>query len=122
MLVVAYISTAYTFSVAAASFIVLWRHRRSQSAIKVARISHNITSGKEMISGSRFLFQNYELWYWELVERSRKVILKSGLTLVGQETRSYIGLALVIAGMYGIVFSWIKPINDVMESKLMQPP
>ena len=50
---------------------------------------------------------------------SRKVILTSVLVLVGQESRSYIGLAWVIAGMYGVLFSWIKPIQDGVENRLM---
>ncbi|KAL9967739.1 hypothetical protein ACROYT_G026031 [Oculina patagonica] len=75
----------------------------------------------EMISGLRFLFENYkhDSWYWELVEVSRKVILTSGIILVGHESRSYIGLAWVIAGMYGMLFSWIKPIGDLAENRLM---
>ena len=50
---------------------------------------------------------------------SRKVILTSGLILVGQESRSYIGLAWVIAGIYGVVFSFVSPIQDVVENRLM---
>ena len=50
---------------------------------------------------------------------SRKVIITSGLILVGQETRSYIGLAWVVGGMYGVLFAWIKPIQDVFENRLM---
>ena len=50
---------------------------------------------------------------------SRKVIVTSGLILVGQETRSYIGLALVVAGMYGVVFAWIHPMQDAFENRLM---
>ena len=121
MLVVAYISIVYIFALPAASFIALWRQRRAESATENARMSQDIASSKEMISGLRFLFENYKAhsWYWELVEMTRKVVLTSGLILVGQETRSYIGLALVIAGMYGIAFSWIKPIQDAMENKLM---
>ena len=74
-----------------------------------------------MITGMRFLFENYKprSWYWELVEMSRKVILTSGLILVGQDSRSYIGLALVIAGMYGILFCWIRPIQDEFDNRLM---
>ena len=74
-----------------------------------------------MITGMRFLFENYkpDSWFWELVEMSRKVILTSGLILVGQESRSYIGLALVIAGMYGILFCWIRPIQDEFGNGLM---
>ena len=50
---------------------------------------------------------------------SRKVTLTFGLILVGQESRSYIGLALVIAGMYGILFCWIRTIQDEFENMLM---
>jgi len=50
---------------------------------------------------------------------SRKVIVTSLLILVGQETRSYIGLTLVIAGMYGTVFCWIHPLQDAFENRLL---
>ena len=78
-------------------------------------------SRKELITGLRFLFENYKnrTWYWELVETSRKVVLTSGLILVGQENRSSIGLAWIIAGMYGILFSWNAPTQDVIENRLM---
>ncbi len=116
-LIVAYISTAYIVVLPASSFIALWRKRRAI----LATIDADAGAGMGMISGLRFLFENYEhrAWYWELVETSRKVILTSGLILVGQESRSYIGLAWVIAGMYGMLFSWIKPIRDVTENRLM---
>lgn len=38
---------------------------------------------------------------------------------MGQESRSYIGLALVIARMYGILFCWIRPIQEEFDNKLM---
>ena len=50
---------------------------------------------------------------------SRKVIVTSGLILVGQQTRSYIGLTLVIAGMYGTLFCWMQPLQDLSENRLM---
>lgn len=49
----------------------------------------------------------------------RKLILTSGLILVGQQSRSYIGLAWVVAGMYGVHFSSISPIQDVVENRMM---
>ena len=121
MLVVAYVNIVYIFALPVASFIAIWRQRRAQMVTGEARMLQDIASNKDIVSGLLFLFENYKAhsWYWELVEMTRKVILTSGLILVGQETRSYIGLALVIAGMYGIVFSWIKPIQDAMENKLM---
>ena len=117
-LIVAYISTAYVIALPVASFIVLWRHRRVILAIDNTRPAQQADSS---ITGLRFLFENYKprTWYWELVEMSRKVILTSGLILVGEESRSYIGLTLVIAGMYGMVFSWMKPIQDGFENKMM---
>ncbi|XP_078377181.1 uncharacterized protein LOC144660438 [Oculina patagonica] len=116
-LIIAYISTAYIVVLPASSFITLWRKRRAL----LTTIDADAGSGMEIMSGLRFLFENYKhrAWYWELVETSRKVILTSGLILVGQESRSYIGLAWVIAGMYGMLFSWIKPIQDVTENRLM---
>ena len=75
----------------------------------------------DIITGLHFLFENYKplSWYWELVEMSRKVVLASPLFIVGQESRSYIGLTLVIAGMYGMLFSWMRPMRDAFENRLM---
>ena len=117
LLIVAYISSAYILALPAASFVALWGHRREI----LTTTEGDGGCGTEKITGLRFLFENYKprLWYWELVEMSRKVILTSGLILVGQESRSYIGLAWVVAGMYGILFSWNKPIQDAFENKLM---
>ena len=117
-LIVAYISTAYIITLPVFSFIVLWRKRRAMVAADELYVPG---TDMELISGLRFLFENYEhrAWYWELVETSRKIILTSGLILVGEESRSYIGLAWVIAGMYGMLFSWIKPIANVAENRLM---
>lgn len=72
----------------------------------VSKIDNDGGFGMETIEGLRFLFENYksEAWYWELVEMSRKVVLTSGVILVGQESRSYIGLTWVVAGMFGVLF------------------
>jgi len=120
-LIVAYISTSYIIVLPVSSFIVLWKKRRAMVATKDTDEPQGPVAGMEMIFGLRFLYENYEhrAWYWELVETSRKVILTSVLILVGEESRSYIGLAWVIAGMYGMLFSWIKPIRDESENRLM---
>ena len=117
LLIVAYISTAYIIALPAASFIALWRKRK----LALASTNRDTGSSTEMITGLGFLFENYQThsWYWELVEMSRKIILTSVLILVGEESRSYIGLAWVVAGMYGMAFRWVKPIQDAFENKLM---
>ena len=120
-LIVAYISTAYVFVLPAAAFITIWKQRRAAMTKEDAERSQDQASSQEMISAIGFLFVNYKSrsWYWELVETARKLILTSGLIFLGQESRSYIGVALVINGMYGFVFAWVKPLQDVMENRLM---
>ena len=117
----AYISTAYIIALPAATFIVLWRQNRELFTKQDTEASQNIGSNRDIITGLRFLFESYKprSWYWELVEMSRKVIVTSGLILMGQETRSYIGFTLVIAGMYGTLFCWMRPMKDAFENRMM---
>lgn len=67
------------------------------------------------------LFENYNThsWYWELVETVRKVVLTSGLILVGGESRAYVGLACVMSGPCGMFFAYKRPIVDPFENRLM---
>ena len=120
LLVGAYISCAYIVVLPVATVLTLWKHRREISTTD-SGASGNSTSNTELITGLSFLFGSYKprSWYWELVEMSRKVVVTSGLILLGQETRSYIGLALVIAGMYGTLYCWIRPLEDAFENRLM---
>ncbi|XP_022782281.1 uncharacterized protein LOC111323230 [Stylophora pistillata] len=117
LLIVAYISAAYVIALPSVSFIALWRHRRTIITEK----DNDNGSDPEVVDGLRFLFENYKpgSWYWELVEMSRRFILTCGLILVGQESRSFIGLAWVVAGMYAVLFCWIKPMQDTFENRLM---
>ena len=119
LLIGAFVSVAYVVALPFIAFICIWKKQRVPNTD--GKISQGTGGSVEMITGLRFLFDNYKpvSWYWEFVEMSRKVILTSGLILVGQESRSYIGLAWVIAGMYGMLFSWLKPIQDSTENRLM---
>ena len=121
LVIVAYISVAYIIALPLATFIALWRQRRALLSTADEETLEVPGPSTEVITGLRFLFENYKerAWYWELVEMSRKVIVTSGLILVGQESRSYIGLAWVVAGMYGVLFAWKHPIQDAFENKLM---
>ena len=120
-LIVAYVSSAYVFALPAAAYFALWRMRKARLATQGSDTSQDPDSHFEFVSGLRFLFENYKpsSWFWELVEMTRKVILTSGLILVGQESRSFIGLALVTAGMYGVLFASVRPMQDVTENRMM---
>ena len=121
MLVMAYLSTAYILALPTASFIVLWKRKKARSATKTSDTSREFDCNSEIVCSLRFLFENYKpsSWYWELVEMTRKVILTSGIILVGQESRSYIGLALVTAGMYGVLFATVRPMQGATENRMM---
>ena len=121
VILLGYISTAYVMILPAATFIALWKHRRVISGKGTAKLTQDSGSTAKVVRGLCFLFENYKpsSWYWELVEVCRKLILTSGLILVGQQSRSYIGLAWVVAGMYGVLFSSISPIQDVVENRMM---
>ena len=121
MIIVGYVSTTYIIAVPTATFIALWQKRRLLLITGETKATEDSGSSTEVVRGLQFLYENYKprSWYWELVEMSRKVIVTSGLILLGQDTRSYIGLAWVVAGMYGVVFAWTRPIQDAFENKLM---
>ena len=121
MIIFGYISTTYIIAVPTATFIALWQKRRQLLKTAEVKTTEDSGSNTEVVKGLQFLYENYKArsWYWELVEMSRKVIVTSGLILVGQESRSYIGLAWVVAGMYGVLFAWNRPIQDAFENKLM---
>ena len=115
-----YCSIVYVIALPGAAFIAIWKRQRGEKKNET-----NDTNGpgdqSTVQTGLRFLHENYKphCWYWELVETVRKVILTSGLILVGGESRLYIGLALVFSGLYGMYFALNSPITDPFENKLM---
>ena len=101
---------------------MLWRHWKTLKASADEDNDESTHSQRsEVITGLSFLFQNYKIrrWYWEFVETGRKVILTSGIILLGAESRAYIGMALILSGFYGMFFAHMKPIEDPSENSLM---
>ena len=122
--IVAYVAVGYILILPTASLIALWRQRKTLS--KTKNEDENDTSdtkeqSTELLTGLRFLYENYNphTWYWELVETVRKVVLTSGLILVGGESRAYVGLACVLSSIYGVFFAHKHPIADPFENRLM---
>jgi len=64
LFIVAYISSAYIIALPVATFIVLWNQRRRIRASEEAKTSDDSSSNTEMISGLRFLFENYKTRSW----------------------------------------------------------
>ena len=49
------------------------------------------------------------------MELARKVLLTSALLLADAQSRTYIGSAAIVSGLYTILFAWYKPIKDSSE-------
>ncbi|XP_068695970.1 uncharacterized protein [Montipora foliosa] len=117
---IAYCSILYIMSLPIAALVVLWKRQRSLKNGGHEFI-HSQYSSPEIVTELRFLFENYTVhsWYWELVETARKVILTSGIILIGGENRAYVGLACVMSGLYGMLFAYKRPIVEPFENNLM---
>ncbi|XP_022806838.1 uncharacterized protein LOC111343903 [Stylophora pistillata] len=120
-LIGAYLNIIYIIALPAFSITVLWRERLLIIAQKEEKRYQESLPNKEIVTGLRFLYENYDTpsWYWELIEMARKITLTSGLILIGQESRAYVGATCVLAGLYGMMFAYIAPIQDYFENKLM---
>ena len=123
LVIVGYCSIVYVIALPAAAFIAIWKQQRAarKTGEETENDINNFEDQGTEQSGLRFLHENYNsrCWYWELVETVRKVILTSGLIIVGGESRAYIGLALLLSGLYGMYFGLKKPISDPFENNLM---
>ena len=120
--VVAYFSVIYIIALPTSALIILWRHWKTLKTLADEdNVESTYSQRSEVIAGLSFLFQNYKIrrWYWEFVETGRKVILTSGIILLGAESRAYIGMALILSGFYGMLFAHMKPIEDPSENSLM---
>ena len=124
LVIVAYCAVLYIIFLPTASWIALWKQQRTDSRQKNEdedEKSNLQEKSTEVVTGLRFLYENYNShsWYWELIETIRKVVLTSGLILVGGESRAYVALACVMSGLYGMFFAYKRPIVDPFENKLM---
>jgi hypothetical protein len=122
--IVGYCAVFYIIFLPSASLIALWRQRKVLGGNPIQAENEALEPQGQatgIITGLRFLFENYNSrsWYWEFIEMIRKVVLTSALILVGGESRAYIGLALIISGLYGMSFAYIGPMADPFENKLM---
>jgi hypothetical protein len=71
-------------------------------------------------SGLSLFYENYKpsCWYWEAVEMIRKLVLISGLTLIGEHSRTQIGLGAIISALFAILYVYLRPIANKFENLL----
>lgn len=106
-----YLLAVYPAAFPLVTLLILW---------KCLSKSRKGNSGKEvdpLTRGLRFFYENYSdnCWFWEIVELARKVLLTSALSLTDAQSRTYIGSAAIISGLYTVLFACYKPITDSSE-------
>ena len=114
----AYVGSAYPVLLPLFIVVVLyWFYYRPQIKNRDANAAPKRYA---IVEGMRFLYENYSerCWYWEIVEIVRKLILTSGLALIGAEGRTYIGMAAMASGFYAVAHAQARPIPDKLEHLL----
>ena len=87
---------------------------------------HYLTSSNELgdderhigtTSGLSFLYENYscDCWFWEVLELARKIILTSVIVFIGGQSRTILGVAAIMSGLYTVLFASYQPISDRFE-------
>ena len=89
-------------------FFLLWKYYLGNSKTK---------KQNEIAAGLSFLYENYSeaCWFWELLELVRKIVLTSVLVLIGDESRTNLGVAAIMTGLYTVLFAFYQPISDRFE-------
>ena len=65
-------------------------------------------------------YENYkrDYWFWEVIEMYRKLILVTGLSLIGSHSRSQVGVGVLLAGGFSVLHAAYQPITDRFENAL----
>ena len=75
---------------------------------------------EELSFGLKVFFENYKdkFWFWEVTEMYRKLILISLIFLFGSEGVSQIGLTLLVVSVFGVAYTFFRPIKGRFEDLL----
>ena len=110
--VLAFVMLFYVVGLPLITLFLLWRYHP-----KEAHSNFSDQEGNEVQAALSFLYENYSpnAWFWEVLELIRKIILTSVLVLIGSESRTDLGVASIMSGLYTVLFVSYKPINDRFE-------
>ena len=111
----AYIVLSFVVLFPIVTVFLLWKNMRSMNLKQDEQ--NNGEGVNEVVRGLSFLYENYsaECWFWELLELVRKVVVTSLLVLIGGESRTSLGFAAIMSGLYTVLFAAYQPISDRFE-------
>ena len=106
-----YLLTVYPVAFPLVTFLALWK------CLTKSKKGNRRKEVDPLTRGLRFFYENYSksCWFWEIVELARKVLLTSALLLTDAQSRTYIGSAAIVSGLYTVLFTCYKPITDPSE-------
>ena len=117
----AYASLSYVVTFPIFLTYLVWKnHHQAQNRIKKLSITETRSNMNQMAFAVLFLHENYSpsCWYWESIEMVRKVILSAGVVFVGSESRTQVGIAAMISGVFAMLHGRFRPISDRFEDCL----
>ena len=117
----AYASLSYVVTFPIFLTYLVWKnHHQAQNRIKKLSITEIRSNMNQMAFAVLFLHENYSpsCWYWESIEMVRKVILSAGVVFVGSESRTQVGIAAMISGVFAMLHGRFRPISDRFEDCL----
>ena len=68
----------------------------------------------------KFCHENYQpsYWYWEVTEMLRKLLFISILPVLSPFSNIFLGLSIIIAGIFALLHAYKRPIQDYFENWL----
>jgi len=110
--VLGFVMLSYVVGFPLVTLFLLWKYHP-----KEAQNNFPDQEGNEVQAALSFLYENYSpnCWFWEVLELVRKIILTSVLILIGSESRTNLGVASIMSGLYTVLFASYKPISDSFE-------
>ena len=75
---------------------------------------------EELTFGMKVFYENYKakFWFWEITEMYRKLTLISFIFLFGSEGVTQIGLTLLVVSVFGVAYTFFRPIKSKFEDLL----
>ncbi|XP_031561218.1 putative leucine-rich repeat-containing protein DDB_G0281931 [Actinia tenebrosa] len=111
-----YVLVFYPVGFPSLIFYLLWKYyyKGGKHASREERVH---TKNDGIVEGLKFVYENYasNVWFWEIIELVRKVLLTSVILLAHAESRTYLGVTAIISGIYAVLFAYYKPITDTFE-------
>ena len=113
---VAYAFLTFVVGFPLVTLFLLWKYHHSEG-VQDGNTMIDENKRNEISAGLSFLYENYSdnCWFWEVLELVRKIILTSVLVFLGGESRTSLGVAAIMSGLYTILFASYQPISDRFE-------